>query len=341
MSKVETISPETTVLNLLAGRWVSQAISAAAVLGISDVLTENSTMSLPELAEATDCDSNMLKRLMAILVGEGIYFYEPSTERYANTNLGRTLATEGNLRHLAEFLGSPNQVSPWAALAQCIRSGESAFKVQHGQDLYPWLDNQPQDASLYDQAIDQFTLRIAQALSMAYDFGSAQKVMDVGGGLGTTLAILLAKWPHLQGTLIDREQVIRRAIPKFRDSQLADRCCFEATDFFENLPQNGDIYILKHILHNWNKQDAVSILKHCRKVVATDGRLLVIEGILPPGTDRNFARLMDLQMMMLFGKGGARTKQEFKSLFSLAGWKLLHTTYPLDEFSRLLIGKPV
>lgn len=331
--------PENHILSLLSGKWVSQAVSAAANLGISDVLGAEA-LSVGELARRLDCHEDMLRRLLLVLVGEGLYDLSEDGETVRATPAGQLLGTgPESLKDLAAFVGSPAQWAPWSALAEGIRKGCSAYEATHGESLYQWLDNNPDDAKLYDQGIDGFTAGIGRNLAERHDFADVRTIVDVGGGIGGTLAAILNRWPSIQGVLVDRPQVLDRAQAHLRRAGVAGRCRFEGRDFFDPLPTGGNVYLVKHVLHNWGDEDAIRILRRCREAVAPGGRLLVVEGVLFPAPGRNMSRLMDLEMMVLFGIGKSRTKQAFKSLMKRGGWVLEHTTVPLSPFARLLVAR--
>ena len=330
-------TPTEQVLRLLGGKMISQAISTAAELGVVDTLARD-TMTVPELADRLGCHPRMLSRLMAVLVGEGL-FDEDVDGRLTPTALGRELSDE-RLGPLAAFMGSPGQWAPWSALRQTIRSGGSAFEMTHGASLYQWLEANPEAARQYDRSVDRFTTDQARALAEDYNFGGIDHVVDVGGGRGTMLLEILRRWPHLQGTLFDVPHVIEAARPRFESRSLADRCRFIGGDFFGAIPAGADAYLIKHILHNWDDHDALRILKSCRAAMTTDCRLLVVEGVMPPGPQNSTSRMMDLEMMVLFGRGRERSKLEFKGLFTEAGFRLDKYTAPLGHFARLLTATP-
>lgn len=328
-----------TILGLLAGKWISQAISTAASLGVADALLAG-PLAIDELAGRLACDRSMLERLMRVLVGEGL-FELSDDDLYHVTATGRLLA-EGDHHHLKElamFMGCPAQWAPWAFLSKGIRKGASAYEMTHGRSLYAWLDTHPEDARLYDEGVDRFTSEVARRAAEAFDFSSVRRVVDVGGGLGTLLAEVLERWPKVEGVLVDRPNVLSRARAKLDGRGLLARCELIAGDFFDPLPAGADVYLVKHVLHNWGDEDAVRILSRCREAVAPSGAVLVVEGMIHPGSGRNMPRLMDLEMMVLFGKGKERTKREFQVLFRAAGLSLERGTRPLDRFARLLVGR--
>lgn len=332
--------PEHVVLSLLAGKWLSQAVSTAAELGVADLLADG-PQDIPTLAAQLDCPPDMLQRLMVVLAGEGLFSFDDTTDRYAVTETGALLGGgEGSLRNLAAFIGSPAQWAPWPRLAEAIRSGRTAYELAHGQSLYDWLENHPREAALYDEGIDRFTAAVAHAMAETFDCSDITSFVDVGGGLGTSSIALLRRWSHLQGVLLDLPHVLERAQPRIAQAGLSERCRCQVGNFFEPLPPGYDLYVLKHVLHNWSDQDATRILKRCREAARPDSVLIAVEGILHPGSHRSMSRLMDLEMMVLFGKGRARTKASLRSLFKDAGWQLERRTRPLDDFARLLVARP-
>ena len=325
------------VLKLLGGRIVSQAISTGVDIGVFDAVAAT-PMTTDALAEHLDCYPDMLNRLLTVLAGELLLEID-DTDTVRLTELGRELV-DGRLGPLAVFMGSEGQWTPWSSLPRAIRTGKSAFEVTHGRDLYQWLEDHPEDARLYDRSIDKFTTEQACALAQLPDFATLRHVVDVGGGRGTMLIELLRQWPHLRGTLFDVPHVIAAAKSRFSDAGVSQRCTFASGSFFETIPDGADAYLLKHILHNWDDASAIRILHGCRAAMAPNGRLYVVEGILPPQTVNTTARMLDLEMMVLFGRGGERSKPQFRRLFHKAGFRLHGHSTPLGHFARLLIGHP-
>lgn len=331
-------SPEDHVLGLLAGKWVAQAVSAAAQLGVSDALLER-PLALEPLAERIGCDAASLERLLAVLVGEALYTLDDQA-RYALLPAGRALTGTGDgLRELAAFVGSPAQWAPWSALPDCVRHGRSAYESTHGEPLYAYLERHPEDARLYDEGIDRFTLDIARAVAERPELEQMTRVVDVGGGLGSLLGAVLERWPHLSGALVDIEHVVTRARARW-GPRYEGRLELVAGDFFGSLPGGADLYVLKHVIHNWDDAHARRILRSCRAAMSEQAQLWLVEGVLHPGDGRSLQRMMDLEMMVLFGRGRARTKQELRELLASTGFRMSRTTYPLGRFARLIIARP-
>ena len=321
------------LMRLLAGKWVVQAIATAAELGVAEVL--EAPASLEVLAERLACDAEALGRLLDVLVGEGL-LERDRRGWFELTALGAQLRDPG-LSHLARFVGSRSQWLPWAELPDAVRTGTSAFERVHGQPLFDYLSVHPKEAQLYDQAVDAFTVEQSRALARLPWLEEVEHVVDVGGGRGTLLLELLREHEGLRGTLVERPAVAAAARERFERENVADRCQFVCADFFEHLPRGGDCYVIKHVLHNWDDERALRLLRGCAAVAAPGARICVVEGILLPGNRRDLTRLMNLEMFVLTGQGRERSKPEFRALFHEAGLKLLQT-HALTLGAWLLVG---
>jgi DNA-binding HxlR family transcriptional regulator len=325
-------TPDAQFMQLLAGKWVTASISAAARLGIAEAL--DSPRSSAELAARLNCHPRSLDRLLRMLASEGVLALKD--DLYSLTELGTCLRKD-QLGELADFVGVPFMWDPWTHLDQGVRDGSSAFSHATGSELFDYLRDNKSDAALYHRAVDAFTRREARALAQEFDFSASRNVVDLGGGLGTLIVELLSAWPNLRGTLFDRLHVIEQARDRLGGTQFAERVDLCAGDFTESVPEGRDTYVLKHVVHNWPDDVAVQVLRNCVDAMTPDGRVLVVEGILLPGVRKDATRLLDLEMMVLCGEGRERTKQEFRSLFRQAGLRL-ERTLPIAGTTRLLIG---
>jgi O-methyltransferase domain len=323
------------LLGLLAGKWITAAVAAAAELGVADALAAG-PLSASDLAERLGCNAQALGRVLGVLLGEGVFELD-AHGRYALTALGAQLQT-GALRELARFVGAPFMWAPWAHVADAVRGGTSAFARAQGAELFEHLDRHTADATLYHRAVDAFTRREARALAEAFDFSELGCIVDVGGGLGTLLVEVLGRYPALQGTLFDRPAVIDQAREALADVPERPRIELCAGDFFTALPSGAHAYVVKHELHNWDDRQAVRLLAHCASGLAAGGKVLIVEGLLLPGNVRDATRMLDLEMFVLCGAGRERTKPEFRKLLADAGLRLV-TTQPLAGTTRLLVAE--
>jgi SAM-dependent methyltransferase len=327
---------EHRLLELLSGKWVTAAISAAADLGLADVLGDR-CMELDELAAALNCNGGALMRLLRVLGGEGLVECDPQG-RYTLTEVGAQLR-QGKLRDLARFVGAPFAWSPWASLAGALRSDVSAFEATHGASLFEYLDAHAEDARLYHSAVDAFTRREAHALIDAFDFSNVGTVVDVGGGLGTLLGELALRWPEMRCVLYDRPAVVEQARAGVARAPLSERIEAIGGDFFSSVPVGADAYVVKHVVHNWGDEEAIELLRRCAAALRPGGHVLIVESILLPGNRRDGTPLLDLEMLVLCGAGRERSKPEFRTLLRRAGLKLV-STRDLAGMARLLVAAP-
>jgi SAM-dependent methyltransferase len=165
----------------------------------------------------------------------------------------------------------------------------------------------------------------------AYDFSIFGSVVDVGGGNGQLLAAILNRHPVLQGILFDLPAVADRARTIFTDSDLSGRCRIVGGDFFSSVPAGVDAYVLRHIVHDWEDNEAVAILRNCREAMNPDGKILVAETVIPPGNEPCFGKWLDLMMLLVGGR--ERTEQEYRRLFSAAGLNLNRVVSTAAEIS--------
>lgn len=327
------MGPDARFMQLLAGKWVTSAVSTAARLGVGDALEAARTPQ--ELAVALKCHGPSLERLMRVLAAEDL-LHEGADGRFSLTEMGRFLRSD-ELGELAHFVGAPFMWDSWTHLHQAVRDGKAAFEHATGDGLFEYLQKNDEDAELYHRAVDAFTRREARALAREYDFSAVTNIADIGGGLGTLVFELLDQWEHLRGTLFDRDHVIEQASERLASSEFFERVDLIAGDFTQAVPEGRDAYVIKHVIHNWPDETATQILRNCSEAMAEGGKVLVVEGILLPGNRKDGTRLLDLEMMVLCGEGRERTKQEFRQLFRAAGLKL-ERTVPLAGTTRLLIA---
>jgi hypothetical protein len=305
------------ILDLIHGAWMSQAISAAASLGVADELGEG-PRSVDELAAAVDADTQSLYRLLRALADVDI-FEELEGQRFALTELGGLLRsdTPGSVRSFAMLVGSTAWRGAWTGLLDSVRTGESAFERVHGQGLFEYLRAHPKLAAVFDAALTGVSRQWIAAIVDAYHFGELKKVVDVGGGNGALLAAVLTANPGVHGVLFDRPDVVAGARRLFDDAGVSGRCEFVAGDFFVSVPPGGDAYLVSNVIHDWDDARAVQILARCRAAMSEGCRLLLGE-MVPPGRGvPSLTKLLDLEMLVIGGR--QRTEFEFDELFQRAG----------------------
>jgi hypothetical protein len=304
------------LLRLISGYQVSQAIHVAAALGIADELADG-PRTVEDLASATATHADALHRLLRALDAVDVLHEEPDG-MFGLTALGEAL--RGPAGSLAAFHGRPNHWSAWGQLLHSVRTGENAFRAVHGVDVWEYRARHPEEAALFDAAMTGFSLRVNAAVAAAHDFGRYGVIVDVGGGHGALLAGILAHHPGVRGVLFDQPSVVAGAD--------ADGFKIVGGSFFDSVPPGGDAYLLKSVLHDWEDEPAVEILRACRRAARAGTALLVIE--------RQFAlpatKLSDLNMLV--GPGGReRNVDEYAALLAAAAYEFVAETPTAAEMS--------
>jgi hypothetical protein len=313
--------PAATLMRLVSGFQVSQAISVAAELGIADLLGDGSR-DADELAATTGSHPRSLYRLLRALAGVGV-FREDADGRFALTPLGDGLRSDatGSVAALAVFFGQPDYWQAWGDLRHGVQTGEYTFRHVHGMSPWEYRARHPEAGAAFDEAMTGRSRVEAEAALDAYDFGRFGTVVDLGGGQGAFLAALLARHQGTRGVLFDQAHVVARAQPVLEAAGVADRCRVEAGSIFESLPEAGDAYVLKRVLHDWEDEDALAILRMCRRVIGPGKQLLVIDWVISEGPEGAAAKLLDLAMLISPG-GRGRTRDEWVALLAAAGFRL-------------------
>lgn len=311
------LSPQEQVARLASGYWHTQAIYVAAKLGIADALAEGARTA-EELAPATGTNPRALYRLLRALASLGI-FAEDEHHRFALTPMAECLRSDvpGSVRSLAIIRGEW-QYEAWGQLLSSVRTGGCAFEQIYGAPLFDYLAANPEKGKLFDEAMTGVHGRETTAMLGAYDFSGIGVLVDVGGGNGEVITSILKRYPAMRGVLFDQPSVIERIRA---NPETGGRCTATAGNFFQAVPPGGDAYLLRHIIHDWDDDKSVAILRNCRAAMGSNGRLLVVEGIVPPGNEPSLSKFFDLAMMVLPG-GMERTEEEYRRLFAASGFSL-------------------
>jgi hypothetical protein len=325
-------SPKQLLQQMIVGNWITQAVYSAAELGLSDLLA-GGPKSVEELAHETGCGADALNRLLRALASIGI-FAEHELGQFGLTPLAAYLQSNSpdSLRSFA-ILGGAELYLAWGNLLPSVRTGEAAIDKAFGQPFFQYLTDHPERGQIYDAAMTGVHGAEASAVVNAYDFSSFRNVVDVGGGNGSQLACLLQHYPSLKGILFDLPAVVERARALFGSAGLSSRCRFVGGDFFSAVPAGGDAYLLRHVIHDWDDERAAAVLRTCREAMGSQSRLLVVETVIQPGNEACFGKWLDL--MMLLAGGRERTEEQYRRLFSEAGFELTSIVPTAQEVSVL------
>ena len=309
----------------------SRVLCAAARLGVADALGDE-VRSVGLLAEKCQADANALYRLLRALASIGVT-EETAPEHFRLTAFGKPLRRDvpqsvwPSVIFWADLLADE-----WSLLTDCVRTGKPAREVRDPQVPSRWSQDPEANSSIFRAVMGTAPAEDYAPIAEAWDFSRAEVVADLGGGGGSLILAALGRYPHLRGMLVDLEPSIDAAKPRFAEEDPSSRCELIAADLTQSVPAGADVYMLKHVLHGRQDDVATTILKNCRAVIPEDGRLLIIEFILPPLVSHPDPQLeghlmSDLNMLAVTG-GKERSEREWKALLEAAGF-ILTGVYPV------------
>jgi hypothetical protein len=309
-------------LTMMSGYYISQALYVIAKLGIADLVRDRAR-SVEELAEETGTHPRSLYRVMRALSSVDV-FSEDEPGVFGLTESSATLLSgvPWSLRafciqHGEEFYRA------FGDLLYSVRTGGSAFERIYGMGHFDYLQQLPESAELFNDAMAAITETECAATTEVYDFSGAGTIVDVGGGNGRLLMEILSANPGVRAVLFDLPHSLQTAEDRLRGAGLLDRCRLVGGSFFDSVPAGGELYVLKHIIHDWDDERATVILKNVRQAMTPDAKLVLIEHVVVHGNDPYTipAKLIDLVMLTVHG-GRERTEQEFRELLTGAGLRL-------------------
>jgi hypothetical protein len=303
-------SPHVELMKIITSKWISKPVYAAAELGIADHLA-GGPMHIDDLAEGCGADASILYRMMRALASVGIF--TEIEERIFDLTPIAELLRPGALGAAARMFGSRWNDEAWMRFADGVRTGNIPFEIAHGKDISTWLRESPAEAKMLMEANAMKIAAAAPGIVEAYDFSAAETIVDVGGGGGLLLVAILESCPRARGIIAETPAVAAEARNTVTERGMDVRCNVVECDFFESVPEGGDLYILSNILHDWDDEHCRMILRCCRDAVGDAGRLLVVESIVPPGNEWSIAKLLDLEMFVING-GMERTEREYADL---------------------------
>ncbi|QCS10977.1 methyltransferase [Streptomyces clavuligerus] len=327
---------------IVFGGMAAQTLRAADRLNVVELIGEGPRPAA-DVAAAAGAEPRHMTRLLRALAGLGL-LKEHTPGTFSVTPAGRFLDPRrpDSVASLVRMLTDPLMLRAWEHLDDSVRTGDTAFEAVFGTDFFGHLARNPELSAEFNAAMSQATRYAAAALPHAFDFSRFTTVTDVGGGDGTLLAAVLDAHPGVGGVVYDTADGLAQTRRTLRRHGLLERCSTIAGDFFQSVPGGSDLYLMKSVLHDWPDDRAVTILRHCRAVLPPDGRVLIVEPVLPdvvpeavgaPGAAvRGLVYLSDLNMMVNVG-GRERTRRDFEELCGRAGLRVVSSA-PLAGATR-------
>ncbi|WP_083753212.1 methyltransferase [Actinosynnema sp. ALI-1.44] len=331
------------LMRLVWGYTSTGLVVAALRLDLPDRLADR-TRSTADLADELGVHEPSLRRLLRALTAIGLTS-EPHAGHYALTSVGTLLRKDvpDSLHAVVRVSTDETILRGWRDLDWSVRTGQIAFNRVYGTDFFTHIAEDAELSALFNASMGEGTTETAEAIAKHYDFSRFGTVMDVGGGNGTLIAAILTAEPRLRGIVFDSEEGVEQAAGVLADAGVADRCEVTAGDFFREVPKGADLLLLKNILHDWDDTQAAAILTNCRAAIPADGRLVLVESVLPatpePGGPPD-DYLMDINMLVNFG-GRERTEGEFHALLTAAGFQPRHAVRVGELDDHLIEAVPV
>jgi hypothetical protein len=332
MPTVRDQSAAYSLLDLIQGSVITQAISVAAKLGIADVLGDG-PLPAEEIAKRVGSDPEATQRMLRVLSGYSVFAVRPDG-RFELTPMAGALrdGTLDSVRGMAILMGHPLLWEEWGHLLNSVLTGEANLPKLRGMGAQEFFHANPEYAAVFFQAFGQLSVSETDPVLAAYDFSQFGTIVDVGGGRGGFLAGILSQAPGSRGVLYDSEQVTVDAPAVFATAGADARVTIENGSYFDKFPAGGDAYVLKHVIHDFAEPDCLVILKNVREAIAPGGKVLVIEYVVDGNNERHLGNVIDLWLLLMLG-AKERTLQEYTELFAKAGLKvtrMIPTTGPMS-----------
>jgi len=311
---------------MLGGPTAASLIYTAVELDLPELLGQAPATGA-QLAARSGADPDALSRILRVLAGLGIVA-PAAGGRYSLTPLGALLRRDvpGSAYRSARLMGHPAIQRAWTSLPHTAMTGQPAFDHAHGIDFMAYMIADADFADRFNEFMSEVTERVAAAVVADADFADAKTAVDVGGGAGALLRALLHAHPGVQGTIVDVALLREQAERSIAMDGLGDRCVFIAGDFFQELPTDADVYLLKSVLHDWDDDRALAVLATCRAALGEHSRLLIVESAVPDGSAVPFDVAMGDLIMLTMGTGRERTLAEHTALLERAGLRLRTVT---------------
>lgn len=300
---------------IIGGPRLCQALGAAAELGVADCLTEG-PLSAAELAARTGAHAASLRRVLRALATVGV-FHENEEGLFGQTPMSELLRSDvpGSQRAWARMTCSKWHWDMLAWMKEVVRTGQ-----KYTWEGWKYFEQNPTDALVFNQAMTSASASEIGPVLEAYDFSGIHLLMEAGGGHGALLRAILGAYAGVKGILFDLPSVIEQAREHVAGSRVAERCELVGGSFLESLPPGADAILMKHVIHDWNDEDSIRILKNCGEALPQGGKVLVVECVIAPGNEPSGGKMMDL--IMLAAGGQERTEEEFRALFTAAGLEM-------------------
>jgi O-methyltransferase len=337
-ASTEPGEPSQVLLQFSTAYIPSAALWVAAELKVADLIGTGSK-SVAELARRTNTNEDALFRILRLLAMVGI-FIETESRHFSLTPPAELLRSDHpqSARDTVLWLADPFHFNIAAELLHSVRTGQPTVEHVTGKPAFEYFSSNQLEFDRFHLAMTNLSAIAVSAALEAYDFSPFSTIVDVGGGHGFAICSILKQYPQMQGVLFDLKDIVPGADKRIRELGLEGRCRTTFGDFFQAVPEGGDVYFMKHILHDWTDEQAVTILRNCRRALdskragAPAGKVVLLEFVVPPGNQPHPSKIIDIEMLFFPG-GRERMEQEWRELFARAGFRLSRIVPTKSPFS--------
>lgn len=328
----QPLPPEAFLTQLAFGAMMTQALYVAARLEVADLLAAQ-PQTVSELAAATKTHERSLYRLLRSLASVGV-FEEIEPKVFANTPYSEPLRQDASnsMRNGAIFMGEEWHWRVWGDMLHSVQTGKPAWGHIHGAEVFDYFAENLRQAEIFNNAMTDMSVVTAPVVVEAYDFSGIKTLTDIAGGHGYLLAQVLKANPNMKGILFDVPPVIAGAQELLEEEGVAERVEKVSGDFFSSVPEKTDAYMMKHIIHDWDDERAIKILQNIQQAMNPDGKVLIVEVVVPEGNEPHYSKVLDLEMLVSPG-GVERTAAEYRELLAAAGLRLTRIVPTKSPFS--------
>jgi len=337
----EPLPPQAIVMQMAMGALVTKVIAEATRLNIPDLVKRYGPLSVQDLIAkgGFGADPSALQRVLRACAGAGV-FTEDESGRFGHNELSDTLTSDSpvSVKKIVELFGG--MIARVAAeLDATVRTGQPQVRAVYNMELWEYLNANPKELEEFGEAMKSNSLNSLRGVLEKCDFSEARRVADIGGGFGHMALALIEKYPHLEAVVLDRHEVVRVARQHLpvNDPRTAERLDYIHGDMFESVPV-ADVYIMKHIIHDWEDEKCIQLLKNCCRSMHSGGRVVCVDAVLPPmgNTAGMPAKLLDI-VMLTHITGKERTEQEWTDLYRAAGLQIRSITPIQDNFGTSIV----
>ena len=318
-------APREALLQIVNAPMLTQCVYVAAKLGVPDLLKDG-PKGCDELAAATNTHAASLYRVLRCLSSFDI-FHEDDTGRFSQTEMSALLRSDvpDSARGWTVMRGEPFLSEPWGQILHSVKTGQSAFMHSFGMDWPQYFGQQPEAAALFDDGMRSVSAEKYRAAAHAYDFADVKTIVDVGGGNGGLLTAILTANPHMQGTLAELAHVVEGARDHLVAAGVSERCQCVTTDMFASVPEGADAYVMANVIHDWDDERSITLLRNCREAMQSHGRVPLVEMVISPRNQPHLSKLVDVEMLVMTDGGKERSESEYAALYEAAGLRLART----------------